>query len=169
MSKPNSVLGLHPSARGFGWALFEGRPLLIDCGAVEIHGENKSAQALKQIEGLLTKWRPSVIALEDPEHPTSFRRARVRRLYRAIAERARRRGIEVCKMARREVAHTLLNDRSAKRLGVAVAVAERVEVLRPKLPRKQKIWVGEDHNMGLFCAAACALSYYLSNSTRCGA
>ena len=164
MIELDSVLGFHPSARGFGWALFEGKPILIDFGAPEISGTGKNEQVLKQIEALLAKWRPHVLAIEDFEDPSSRRHARVKQLYRGVLALAKARGIEIARIKRAGIASAMANDPDGTRHAIAMAVADRVDVLRPRLPAKQKIWLGEGHNMGLFCAAACGLAYYARNA-----
>jgi len=166
MKPPVFVLGLHPSARGLGWVLFEGPGALFDCGSVEIHGSDKNGKTLARVERLFDKYRPTVLALEESDGQTSKRKPRLRRLYRSLVMRARRHRIAVHQYARRAIAETLGLEDSGKRHDVAAAVAERIEALRPRLPRPQKIWLGESHHMGLFCAAACVLTHYAREETR---
>ena len=160
MTPPAFVLGLHPSARGLGWVLFEGPDALFDCGSVEIHGSDKNGKTLARVERLFDKYRPNVLVLEESDGKNSKRKPRLRRLYRSLITRARRHGVAVHHYARTEIAEALGLAEGGKRHDVAAAVAERVESLRPRLPRPQKIWLGESHHMGLFCAAASVLTHY---------
>jgi len=160
MTPPVFVLGLHPSARGLGWVLFEGADALFDCGSVEIHGSDKNGKALARVERLLDKYRPAVLVLEDSDGKASRRKPRLRRLYRSLITRAQRHGVAVHLYARGEITDALGLADGGRRHDVAAVVAERVEALRPRLPRPQKIWLGESHHMGLFCAAACVLTHY---------
>lgn len=160
MTKSKLVLGLHPSSRGFGWALLDGPQSLLDYGSSEIRGTGKNAQALARIETLLKRYRPGILALESFDDAASRRRPRVRRLYRTLIARAHRRGMRVRVFSKAEIATSFGVDSRNRRHAVAAAVAERLEALGPRLPKPQKIWLGEDHDMGLFCAAACALVCY---------
>src|SRR5258708_4726729 len=148
------VLGVHPSSRGFGWALFEEPQKLFDSGSVEIHGDDKNGKTRSRIEGLLDKYRPRSFVLERFDEAASRRKPRIRVLYRILIACAEHRGIAVHRYARAEIAAALGIESAPQRQGVAEAVASRIEALRPRLPRPKKIWLGERHHMGLFCAVA---------------
>lgn len=165
MMKPKRVLGIHPSSRGFGWALLDGRHALIDYGSSEIRGSGKNAKTLARIEVLLERYQPNVLAVESFDDEFSRRRPRVRRLYRALIERAQWRGIFVRTFSKAEITKLFDVVRRSRRHGVAGAVAEALDDLRPRLPKPHRIWLGEDHDMGLFCAAACALACYDKSAT----
>ncbi len=153
------VLGLHPASRGFGWALFEGPLAPFDWGTADIRTD-KNASALARVEELLDKYQPQIIALEEFEEEPAHRSARVRRLYRSIIARAERRGIEVRRYSRKQIENTFVAVGAKTREEIAAAIAERIEALRPRLPKPRKIWIGEHPNIALFCAAACALTWY---------
>jgi len=159
MTRPSYVLGLHPSSRGFGWALFAESATLVDCGVSEVQGADKNAKVLARIEALFERYEPKRLALEVFDGDPSRRKSRIRRLCPAIVRRAQRRGIAVHEYSRGQIANAFGTDAGATRHAVAAAIAREVEPLRTRLPRPQKIWLGEDHNMGLFCAAACALTH----------
>jgi hypothetical protein len=160
MTRPDFVLGLHPSSRGFGWALFEGPNALFDCGSVEIHGEGKNATTRARVEKLLDKYRPRVLTLEAFDHPASQRKPRIRVLYRILIACAEHRGIAVDRCARSEIAAVLGVPCPTHRQAIAEAVARRIGALETRVPPPKKIWLGERHHMGLFCAAACVLTHY---------
>jgi Holliday junction resolvasome RuvABC endonuclease subunit len=162
---PNAetVLGLHPSSRGFGWALFEDAQSLLDWGTVDIRND-KNATALSRIEFLLDKHQPAVLAMERHDAAGTRRSQRIGRLYAAIAERATARGISVQRYSRSEISSSPHLKGARTREEVASAVADCLNVLRPRLPKPRPIWVGERSGMSLFCAAACALTYYASRA-----
>ena len=159
MNSSRYVLGLHPSSRGFGWALFAASGTLVDCGVSEVQGEKKNVRMLIRIEALLERYEPVQLALEAVDTDSSRRKSRIRRLCPAIVLRAQRRGITVHEYSRGQIANAFGLEADATRHAVAAAIAREVEQLQPRLPRPQKIWLGEDHIMGLFCAAACALTH----------
>jgi hypothetical protein len=153
------VLGLHPSSRGFGWALFEEPPSLLDWGTVDIR-RDKNAIALRRIESLLDRHQPAVLAMERHDAVVARRSQRIRRLYLAVAKRAEIRDIRVQCYSRAEISSSRHLNGAHTREDVAAAVADCLNVLRPRLPKPRQIWVGERSGMSQFCAAACALTYF---------
>lgn len=152
------VLGIHPSSRGFGWALFEGPLVPFDWGTVSVNGD-KNANALARFEQLLDQYEPRTVALESFDDEDSQRSPRVRKLYRGLINRAEARGIKVCVYSRSEISNTFVGANAKTREEIAVAVAERIAVLRSRLPKPRKPWQSEHPNIALFAAAACALTY----------
>jgi hypothetical protein len=152
---PKLVLGLHPSYRGLGWILFEGPEAPFDWGTADIRRAEDMRTLLRAAE-LFDRFQPAVLVLEDFE---SGRRApRIRVLGRAIVARAELRNIAVHRFDRAQIRAVLHPARS--RHAVAAAVAARIKPLAPYLPRKRKPWETERLNLALFCAAACAVTYY---------
>lgn len=152
------VLGIHPSSRGFGWALFEGPLVPFDWGTVETTGD-KNADALSRFKVLLDKFEPHVVAMEAFDSKESHRRDRIRELGHDFIATAKTRGIKVRVFQRSEMSEVLGG--AETRDEVAAAVAERVAVLRDRLPEPRKPWTSEHPNIALFQAAACALTYLL--------
>jgi hypothetical protein len=153
----STVLGVHPSAYGFGWALFEGPRALLDWGTADVRG-NKNAKALVRIDKILDEGKPRILALEEFDGVPSRRHDRVRRLYRAIIKRAAARRIVVRIFSRSQIEETFA--RAKTREQIAAVIADRIEAVRGKLPPPRKIWVSENPNMALFSAVACVLTYY---------
>ena len=157
-SKPALVLGLHPTSRGFGWVVFAGPDAPVDWGAAEMSGD-KNARILVRIDVLLKTYRPRILVLESPaKGPTKGRSSRVKRLFNAIVKRAK--AIELHVYTRAQIQQTFVASGAVTREDIAAAVANRVDALRNRWKGPRKIWVGEQHEMGLFCAVACVLTYY---------
>lgn len=154
------VLGVHPSARGFGWALFEGPLIPFDWGTFGAH-KDMNFEALARFERVLKKYEPRVVALEAYEGDLSQRSERIRQLCKAMINMARACGATVHIVTRDEIAKTFGKTEKAARYEIAAAVAERIGVLRPRLPKPRKAWQGEHPNTALFAAAACALTCLL--------
>lgn len=154
------VLGVHPSARGFGWALFEGPLVPFDWGTVDIR-TNKNSRALTRFDELLNKYQPRVLALEAFEPENARRSERISQLCRDMVASAEALGIKVHLYTRSEISRTFAAENAKTREEVAAAVASRIAVLRSRLPKPRKIWIGEHPNTALFAAAACALTYLL--------
>jgi len=157
--KHDLVLAVHPSSRGFGWILFEGPLAPFDWGVVTI-AQDKNAGAVARVDQLIQKYDPRVLAFEASSDDGSRRKPRIRKLCRAIEERAMARGLRVCVYSRQQIRRAFASTGAQTREEIATIVAERIEALRPRLPQPRKIWLGEHPNMALFAAAACALTYF---------
>lgn len=153
------VLGIHPTSRGFGWIVFDGPDLAVDWAAVEVSGD-KNARSLLRIDAVLDQYRPRVLTFESLETKGVQRAPRVRRLLKAIVKRAVRHGIQIQPYSRAQIRQTFAASGVHTREQIAAAVADQIEALRARWPGPRKVWLGEQHNLGLFCAAACVLTYY---------
>ena len=81
--KGEFVLCIYPSAKGFGFAVFEGSRSLVDWGVKGVHGERKNAQSLRKMRELLAFYRPDVLITEH-KGAGSRRGSRIRQLIDAI-------------------------------------------------------------------------------------
>jgi len=157
MNSPHElVLGLHPSSRGFGWVVFDAPLSPFDWGTTDIRGGN--CKALLRVDGILARYQPIVLALEEFER--SRRVLRTVRLCRAIVAHAEQRGIAIHRYTREDISAVLRPART--RQEVAEVVAARIGELQSRLPKPRKIWDGEHPNMALFCATACVIVHHES-------
>ncbi len=159
------ILGLHPCARGFGWAAF------VDPFTVHHHGvyaarKNKSAGCLKKLDWILGRLKPEVIVLETFDKHSSNRSKRIERLCRDIAALAADRGLEFHVYRRQDVQDAFRVVEARTRDEIAEAVARHVSALAPYLPGKRKAWMGEDRGLSRFSAAALVLTYYHFEATQ---
>ena len=116
-------------------------------------------------EVLLDKYHPRVIAMEAFEDGDAKRQGRIRKLCRGMVSRAEARGITVRLYSRAQIRKTFAVEKAATREQIAAAVAERIIVLKPRLPKPRKISIGENPNIALFQAAACALTYLMGGKS----
>jgi len=160
-SAPVPVLGFHPSARGFGWALFSSRRAIVAWGAVEVSGKDKNAKALGRFDAILKTYRPKVLVLEKlDKRGSAARPPRVHELSAAVRARARAKRLRIFRCTRTKIAQTFSLQSTATRADVAAAVVNTIPVLRPRWPGPRKAWDSEHHSLGLFCAAACVLTWF---------
>lgn len=153
------VLGIHPTARGFGWVLFESAASPFDWGTVEADGR-KHRKTLARLDALLERYQPSVLVLEQIDGDASRRGRRTKRLAAAMITLAKARNIQVALFTRAEIAAALSGSRGRTRAQIAEFVASNIDALRDRLPAKRKIWESESPNLALFSAAACALTWF---------
>lgn len=153
------VLAVHPSARGFGWAVFESPFLPIDWGLASARGD-KNAQCLKRLDQLLRRFTPEVLVLEAYDRHSSRRHGRIARLCAAAGELADARGVETLVFNRAEIREAFSEVGARTRREIAEAVARHLDAFRHRLPPRRRPWDSEDAREALFAAAALALTYY---------
>lgn len=153
------VLALHPTTWGFGWAAFRGPLSPVDWNAARVLGD-RNAQSLKRIRRLIDRFRPSEIIIEQFEGEPTRRHPRVRRLYRSIVKLAQENGIEP-RIFTREAIETVFATFNAKtRYDIAKVIASKIDSFGHLLPPERKPWLPEHPRMGLFSAAALAITYF---------
>lgn len=155
------VLGFHPTARGFGWVVFEGPFRPIDWGLVSAR-KDKNATCLKRLKRLLTRCTPETLVLEAYDRETTRRARRITRLgvrARAIADGQ---GIETVVYSRAEIREAFAEVGATTRRDIAEAVARHLDAFRHRLPPRRKPWESEDAREALFAAAAVVLTHQRS-------
>jgi len=157
--KRGLVLAIHPTSRGFGWALFEGPLMPVDWGLASVKAK-RSAHSLARFERLLNRYQPKVVVFEQfDEHP-SRRAHRIQDLCRRMIRLAGRRDISTPIYSRETVRECFEHCGAKTRHDIALSIAEQIEVFRHRLPRQRKRWDSEDVRQSLFDAVALALTHF---------
>jgi hypothetical protein len=157
------VLGVFPNVAGFGWALFEGPLAPIEWGVVEIKKRARielNAACLARFRELVERFSPSVLVLEQFSGAPSRRSGRIRSLCRSLLHIAEASGIEAKVYSRAQIGTTFAPFGAKTRRHIAVAIASQIDSFEHLLPPIRKIWNAESPRMGLFNAAALAITYY---------
>lgn len=154
------ILAIHPTSRGFGWVLFEGSLVPVDWGITRPK-VNKSAQCMARFKQLLDQYEPSALVLETVDGDDSRRGERIRELTQTMRGFANNRDMDVLAYGRDEVSAAITGGAEASRHAVARVVAERLPVLRHRLPESRKLWQSEDNRQCLFDAAALGITHYI--------
>src|SRR5690349_3332049 len=115
------ILALYPMARGFGFALFEGRHRPIDWGVKDARGDDKNRAALAKAAELIAWHEPDLILLEHPEG--SRRAERIRKLHWALVRLANDRKIAVRQLQRSDVRAAFANVQPPTKYRIAQAIA----------------------------------------------
>ncbi len=156
-------MAVHPTSRGFGWALFENPLVPVDWGLASVKTK-RSAGSLARFEKLLDRYEPKVVAFEQfDEHPAR-RVNRIQALCRRMIALAGSRGIYTPVYSRETVRKSIESSGAKTRHAIALSIAEQIEVFRHRLPRERKRWNSEDVRHSLFDAVALALTYFAVNS-----
>jgi hypothetical protein len=158
------VLGFHPTARGFGWAVFENPFKLVSHGTYETRGQDKNAGCLRKLTWLLKVCEPEVFVIEAFDKRTA-RSERIRKLCLAVVSTAAEHNAEIDCLRRSDVQRTFELVGAKTRDEIAEAVAGHVPTLRTHLPNRRRQWNGEDKRLAVFAAAALVLAHYRNGAT----
>ncbi|HTV26975.1 MAG TPA: hypothetical protein VMF32_04260 [Xanthobacteraceae bacterium] len=154
------VLAIYPTTRGIAFALMQSPLAPIDWGVKGAYGRDKNASSLRNVAALIEIHQPDVVVLEDPTSPRVRRSARIERLTRAVEALARDRVVDVHRYTHASVQECFSQFGARTRYEIAVAIATRVPAFERFLPPRRKLWMSEDTRMGIFRAAALALTHY---------
>lgn len=153
------VMSVFPNARGIAHVVFEGPNSPVDWGICDLRGARKH-QAIRLIAALVDRYSPDILILRDR---TSIRPRRVWRhamLVEALEKLAHQKGISITRFSRDQVQQSFGSLGSPTRYAIVQAIAKQVPIFETYVPPIRKIWKAEDRRMGMFDAAALALTFY---------
>jgi Holliday junction resolvasome RuvABC endonuclease subunit len=153
------ILAVFPSARGFGYVVFEGSHSLIDWGTRH-NTADKNAGVLEKIEELLEFYGPDTLVLEDYRGDLSRRTRRIEQLIDAAAKLAQHKRVDHRTYCRGEIRRSFAPYGAVNKYQIAQVIAKKFPELGHHLPPPRKIWMNEDPRMSIFDAAALALTFF---------
>jgi len=159
-SRYNLVAAVHLNSRGFGFVLFEGPLAPLDWGIAEARGKEKRETLLARVDALFARYQPNVIVLQDMSERGTHRPHRIRHLNEEIVEIAERYGFPVLFFSRAEVRQCFTYMEAVTKDTIAAAIAKHIPAFERFLPPPRKLWNSEDARMGIFDAAALALTFF---------
>jgi hypothetical protein len=159
-SRYNLVAAIYLNTRGFAFVLFEGMLAPVDWGIVELRGKDRRARTIERVSTLLARYVPDLLVLQDMSRSGSHRSHRIRHLNDDIAEIAERLCIPTVSYSRADVRDCFGYLGVVTKDHIAGDIAKRIPAFERFLPRPRKIWMNEDARMGLFDAAALALTFF---------
>ena len=162
------VLAIYVNTRGFAFVLFEGALAPVDWSVRELRGPRKHARCIARIVTLLDQYLPDVLVLQDTSAQGTLRARRIVKLNEAIAALAEVRGLPVYVYSRDKVREAFARFGVTNKQHLAEVIAKHIPAFERYVPPPRKPWKSEDARMGLFDAAALALTFFHANG-RCGA
>jgi len=159
----NLVTAIYFNSRGFAFAIFEGELAPQDWGVVEARGKQKHEKIIARVDGLLGRYRPDVLVLQNMSEASAHRPHRIRQLNEAITELAEQCGLRVVFLSRERVRQCFAYLQTVTKDTIAEAIAKHIPAFERFLPVPRKPWQSEDARMGIFDAAALALVFFQSN------
>ena len=165
--KQGLVLAIHPTSKGFGWALFESPLAPVDWGLTRMTAK-RNGRVIDRFEKLLNRYEPKVVVFEEfSEHPAR-RTKRIRELCHQMIVLAGQRGIYTPVYSRETIRDCFASSGARTRREIALSISEQIEVFRHRLPRERRRWDSEDVRQSLFDAVALALTYFAVNGRKAG-
>jgi hypothetical protein len=159
------VLAVHPTARGFGWVLFEAPLVPVDWG-IAFARQGRNERLMKRFDRLLSRYEPSVLVMEEFEKSLSRRAGITERLCRSMIHNAKCRGMDTHTFRLSVIRSVFATAGASTRYEIAEIVRQQIAAFSHRMPRKRTLLVREDPKQSLFDAAAAALTYFAVLSER---
>jgi Holliday junction resolvasome RuvABC endonuclease subunit len=153
------VLGVHPTSRGFGWAVFESPLSPVDWGCASAK-PGRNSRLMARFERLLDRYSPAVLVLEQFEGSLTRRADRIQLLCRSMMHLAACKGLDTPVYSREVVSHCFSSVGAKTRHEIALTIAQHIPAFRGRLPRERKAWTNEDPRQSIFDAAALAMTHF---------
>jgi hypothetical protein len=163
-SRYNLVTAIYLNSRGFAFVVFESPLAPLDWSIVEARGDKKREKILARINSLFTRYKPDVVVLQDTSHTGTHRPHRIRRLNETVAELAKQYSLPVKEFTRAEVRQRFAYLGCVTKDSIAQVIAKHIPAFERFLPQPRKPWKSEDARMGIFDAAALAMTFFFSNN-----
>ena len=154
------VLAIYPNAYGAAFVVFEGSLSPIDWGVIEVRGRDRNSRCLQIINRIVERHQPDVFVLRDPSSAGTHRSRRVAKLNAAIVNLAELNDIPIYTYSRTDVRNAFAYLGLANKHAIAEAIAKHIPAFERYVPPPRKLWRTEHFQMGLFDAAALALTFY---------
>jgi hypothetical protein len=160
------VVAVYLNTRGFAFVVFESSLSPVDWGIRETRGPQKNSRCITKIERIFDRYHPSVLILQDTSLEGTRRTQRIRDLNEDIVELAMIREIPACAYSRADVVSAFSEFGVESKHDLALVIAQHIPAFERHLPPPRKPWMSEDARMGLFDAAALALTFFHSAGGR---
>lgn len=148
-----SVVAVDPTIRGIAWVFIENGSVM-DWGERIISPDNN----VGAVVSLIDDYAADVLVLEDANADGCKRRPRIRSVLGDIEKHARRRGVTVVAVSRKEVRRGWLARGATNKQKVAAMIAARHPELSSVLPPPRKAGANEDPRANIFDAASLVLA-----------
>ena len=159
------VLALYPTARGFGWALFEAPLSPVDWGIAR-SGYDGNARLMRRFSRICKRYSPTVLVLEEYRDDAFKRSRRIQTLCDEIIRVGSADGMKMVVFRRSFIRKTFSQFGARTRYEIGHYIRQQIDALGHHTPRKREIWANADLRQNLFDAAALALAYFIAVDQR---
>lgn len=154
------VMSIYLNSRGFAFALFEGPLAPCDWAVIEVRGKHKRDRIKMRVDALFARYRPDVLVLQDTSRGGTARPHHIRHINDEIAEMAAGYSIPLELVSRQQVRQRFAYLGQVTKDAVAAAITKHIPAFERFLPPPRKAWMSEHARMGIFDAAALALTFF---------
>jgi Holliday junction resolvasome RuvABC endonuclease subunit len=154
------VLAIYLNTRGFAFVIFESSLSPVDWGVKEVRGLRRHVRCIAKIVAILYHYQPDVLVIQDTSTQGTSRTRRIVKLNAAIAELAGPRGMALYAYSRADVGEAFRDVGVSNKDDLARVVALHIPAFERYVPPRRKPWKSEDARMGIFDAAALALTFF---------
>lgn len=151
------VVAIDPCDRGFGFAAFEGRDLLLDWGIAYLSDRSES-NIRTYLEDVITRNHPDAVVIQEarPGKPAKGKiQTKAAQLVALLENLADERSLPIRRITRADIRKAFVRSRNKN------LIAETLAALHPELlplPRARKLWTNEAERMHIFDAASLAFT-----------
>jgi len=153
-----TVLALYPNRYGIGYAVFDHPEELVEFGIGYVRPLNLK-KSFKRVKGYISYYKPDVIIVRSTDSSKKVGK-RNAQLIEKICKEARLQGLEVHSYTRTQIKDVFLQFQVKSKFQISQKLIEWYPKLKPYRFPKQKAWMGENHNTGIFDAVSLAMTYY---------
>jgi hypothetical protein len=157
------VLSLSPSARGFGFVLFESALSPVDWGVQETRGDGKNRRILAFTARMIDRYQPLVLVIEDWADGACRRSARILALYADLAELAKKKSVQLVRISKQHLHWYFRSVVPTTKYEIALAIARLIPAFSFQIPPVRRIWMSEDPRQTLYDAAALGLTHFAAD------
>jgi Holliday junction resolvasome RuvABC endonuclease subunit len=154
------VLAIYLNTRGFAFVVSKSSLSPHDWGVKEVRGRRRHARCLAKIVAILDQYQPDILVIQDTSPEGTLRTRRIIKLNTAIAELAGPRGMALYAYSRADVWEAFRDVGVSNKQDLARVIALHIPAFENYVPPPRKPWKSEDDRMGIFDAAALALTYF---------
>jgi hypothetical protein len=154
------VMAIFPNARGFAHVVFEGPLSPVDWGMSDVYGTQKNRACAQLISKVLRRHRPDTLLIREVGEGAPRTNRRLAALVRQIELQAEETGAVIVRVSRDQVREAFGHLGATTRYDIVLAISKLIPMFESFVPPMRKLWKSEDRRMGLFDAAALALTFF---------
>lgn len=151
------TLALYPNFRGLNFVCIQMPNKVIDYGTI-FSSPFLISRFLNRVEKYIDYYAPSIVALRYVPKD-SYRAKQASKIASAISELAVHKGLRVYTYKREDIRQVFEIHGASTKHEIAQKIVSWIEDLAHLTPRPRKLWLPEDHRMGILDAAALAITH----------
>lgn len=157
--KPRRILALDPGRRGIGFAVFDCEPLQLKDWGIKVVRQRDEWLRVDKALRLVGLYNPDVVVFEDWRRTLPSRRENLKTFATSFELELLDRYIDIATYSSGEARQLFSAIGASTKHDIAKVIVARFPELLWRLGEPRRIWLPEDHYMGVFDAVAFALTH----------